>query len=174
MAPRAPVTPVPVMLLLVAVALVGLGHRTADADVYPRQPGIDVEHSVFRLTLSDETDAIEGEATVQVRILEEGVRTLALDLVQPSDAAPDRGMTVSEVTEVGSPLAFEHTGDRLRIALEPPGRRGLPLRLVRRWGQRRRDVFHRHRGHQRRLQGRGPHRRTFRATSRSSFSSRAR
>jgi hypothetical protein len=33
------------------------------ADTYPRQPGIDALHYVFRVTLSDDTDEIIGEAT---------------------------------------------------------------------------------------------------------------
>ena len=43
------------------------------ADQYPRQPGIDVQHYVFRVTLSDETDEIEGETTVTVRFVQDNV-----------------------------------------------------------------------------------------------------
>ena len=46
---------------------------SARADTYPRQPGIDVLHYAFRLTLADDSDAIEGEATVAFRVLEDGV-----------------------------------------------------------------------------------------------------
>jgi len=94
------------------------------ADTYPRQPGVDVVHYAFRLTLSDEADVIEGETTVEFRVVQEGLAALSLDLVQPKPAAPDRGMTVSAVTEAGAPRAFEHTGDRLAIRLEPVGRAG--------------------------------------------------
>ena len=94
------------------------------ADTYPRQPGVDVVHYAFRLTLSDETDVIEGETTVEFRVVQEGLAALSLDLVQPKPAAPDRGMTVSAVTEGGAPQAFEHTGDRLAIHLEPVGHAG--------------------------------------------------
>ena len=94
------------------------------ADTYPRQPGVDVVHYAFRLTLSDETDVIEGETTVEFRVVQEGLAALSLDLVQPKPAAPDRGMTVSAVTEGGAPRAFEHTGDRLAIHLEPVGHAG--------------------------------------------------
>jgi aminopeptidase N len=50
------------------------------ADTYPRQPGVDVQHYIFRVTLSDDTDEIEGETTIQVRIEQDGVREVAFDL----------------------------------------------------------------------------------------------
>ena len=53
--------------------------RSAWADTYPRQPGIDVLHYPFRLTLADDSDAIEGEATVSVRC-GRGVGAVSLDL----------------------------------------------------------------------------------------------
>lgn len=100
------------------------------ADTYPRQPGLDVAHYAFHLTLSDETDAIEAEATVDVRILRDGVTTLVLDLVSPSPNTPGQGMEVSAVTEGDRALPFEHTGERLQIALEPTGRQGERRRVV--------------------------------------------
>src|SRR5436309_10810734 len=78
------------------------------ADTYPRQPGIDVQHYVFRVTLSDDTDEIAGETTVTVRFVKEGVTQFALDL--------GSAMTVSEVT----PNKFRHEGDRLQIDLPSP------------------------------------------------------
>src|SRR3954468_3759616 len=73
-------------LLLLAVAL-----ATLRADTYPRQPGIDVQHYIFSVTLSDDTDEIAGETTVSVRFVHDGVREVALDLAAP--------MIVSEATE---------------------------------------------------------------------------
>ena len=99
--------------LLLATAAAG----SARADTYPRQPGIDVLHYAFRLTLADDSDAIVGEATVGFRVLEGGVSEIALDLAQPSPAPGGRGMTVTGVTEAGAPLRFEHAQDRLRIHL---------------------------------------------------------
>jgi aminopeptidase N len=101
------------------------------ADTYPRQPGVDVVHYAFRLTLSDETDVIEGEATVELRAVQDGLSTVTLDLAQrPQPGASDRGMTVSAVTESGAPLRFEHAADRLAIRLEPVGRAGERRTLV--------------------------------------------
>ncbi len=65
------------------------------ADNYPRQPGIDVMHYAFRLTLRDEADEIEGAATVDVRFVKDGLTELTLDLATP---ASGKGMTVSSVT----------------------------------------------------------------------------
>ncbi len=119
--------------LTTAVVLV-LGIGTAGADTYPRQPGIDVTHYVFRLTLTDESDAVEGEATVHVRILDEGISALTLDLAQPSEAESNRGMTVTAVTEGGTPLEWTHSSDRLGILLAPPGRRDERRQIVVRYG----------------------------------------
>ncbi len=86
--------------------LLGLGASAALwADTYPRQPGIDVEHYVFRVTLSDDTDEIAGETTVTIRFVKDGVTRVALDL--------GPAMAVSEVA--GNP--FRRESDRLWIDL---------------------------------------------------------
>ncbi len=72
------------------------------ADTYPRQPGIDARHYIFRLTLSDDTDEIAGDATVEFRFVQDGVSEVALDLAAP--------MTVTEVTSGGAPVKFTHPG----------------------------------------------------------------
>ena len=104
---------------------------TARADTYPRQPGVDVVHYAFHLTLSDDTDVIEGETTIQLRVVQDGLAIVTLDLAQrPQPKAPDRGMTVSAVSEAGAPLKFEHTGDRLSVQLAPAGRAGEERRIT--------------------------------------------
>ncbi len=108
-----------------AVALTMLAAASAArADTYPRQPGIDVLHYTFRLTLTDESDALEGETTVSFRVLEAGTGALVLDLAEPSPGRDGRGMAVADVVEQGRPLRSERSLDRLRILLEPPGRQG--------------------------------------------------
>lgn len=87
---------------------------TAAADNYPRQPGIDVQHYRFALTLSDDTDAIEGEAAITIRFVREGVARFTLDL---ASAANGKGMTVGSVASAGAPVKFTHTADRLTIEL---------------------------------------------------------
>ena len=65
------------------------------ADTYPRQPGVDAQHYIFRVELRDETDEIAGEATAELRFVEAGVHQVALDLSSPANG---KGMTVSEVS----------------------------------------------------------------------------
>ncbi len=78
-------------------------------------------HYAFRLTLRDESDEIEGVATVDVRFLRDSVPEFALDL---ATSASGKGMTVSTVSVRGAAAKFEHKDDRLRIALDPPPRAG--------------------------------------------------
>src|ERR1700752_570336 len=90
-------------------------HEVA-ADTYPRQPGIDALHYVFKLSLHDLSNEIVGESTITFRVTAATVKEVALDLVKASGAG---GMTVSAVScsEVTSP--FAHDANRLRITLPP-------------------------------------------------------
>ena len=126
----------PAVLVCLALSL-----TDAAADTYPRQPGVDAIHYVFRLTMTDADNEIAGECTATLRMAADGVREVFLDL---GSAAEGKGMTVSGVTGATGPLQYTHTDGRLRIALgapTPPGRelnvtvryRGVPadgLRLI--------------------------------------------
>jgi aminopeptidase N len=87
------------------------------ADTYPRQSAIDVLHYIFRINLNDESEEITGDATVDIRFVENGLTGFALDL---SSASAGKGMTVSGVTASGGPVKFEHKGDRLSVMLGSP------------------------------------------------------
>src|SRR5690349_5433074 len=91
------------------------------ADNYPRQPGVDVQHYTFRIDLSDDTDAITGDATIAVRFLQDGLREWALDLASPANG---KGMTVPAVSAGNTGPRYTHDADRVRIALEPPAKAG--------------------------------------------------
>lgn len=92
------------------------------ADTYPRQPGVDVLHYAFRLTLRDETDEIEGTTTVDVRFLRDGLTAFAIDL---ASRTRDKGMTVASVTGRGNrAVGFEHQDNRLLMTLDPPSQAG--------------------------------------------------
>jgi aminopeptidase N len=102
----------------------------AAADTYPRQPGIDALHYVFRLGLSDASGEISGETTVTVKFLRDGVADLTLDL---ASIAAGKGMTVQSVRRGGSletpgpavdNLMFTHTDNRLRLVLPPLSKAG--------------------------------------------------
>jgi aminopeptidase N len=86
----------------------------AGADTYPRQPGIDAWHYVFRLTLSDTSPEIQGEATVDLRIAKDGTPDAVLDLASSSGG---KGMTVTGVTSNGHAVPFVHEHDRLTLPL---------------------------------------------------------
>jgi len=102
-----------VLLLTVALA-VSSAH--ALADTYPRQPGVDAEHYVFRLTLlTTDSNEIEGEATVRLRITANGVKEALLDLTSATPAG--KGMTVTRVTSSGQPASFTHAHNQLRLTL---------------------------------------------------------
>src|SRR5262249_58456681 len=73
------------------ISLAFLLGSAAFADTYPRQTGIDAIHYVFRLTLTDASDEISGEATADLRFVKDGVTQFWLDLASVADG---RGMAV--------------------------------------------------------------------------------
>ena len=91
------------------------------ADSYPRQPGVDVQHYTFRITLSDDSDAIAGETAVTVRFLQDGQQEWSLDLASPANG---KGMKVASVHSGAENVPFTHEHDRLRITLRPPAKAG--------------------------------------------------
>src|SRR5687768_17373626 len=97
------------------------GALLAAADTYPRQSGVDAQHYRYRLTLSDDSDEIVGEATIDVRFTSTGVRELVLDL---TTVRAGKGMTVSAVTSPQGALRYEHANDRLRITWTNPAAAG--------------------------------------------------
>ena len=84
------------------------------ADTYPRQPGVDVQHYIFRVALSDDNDEIAGETTAEMRFVQSNVTQVSLDLASPGNG---KGMTVSEVTSDGAAVPFSHASNRLSITL---------------------------------------------------------
>lgn len=99
----------------------GLWGSHLAADTYPRQSGVDALHYVFRLTLSDDTDEIVGDALVELRFLREGVPEVALDL---TSVVAGKGMTVSEVRSRDAAVPFTHESNRLVMSLASPPHAG--------------------------------------------------
>ena len=109
-------------VLLLAVALTR-SPALLLADTYPRQPAVDAEHYVFRLTLlTTDSNEIEGEATVRLHIAANGASEALLDLT--SRRADGKGMTVTRVTSNGQPVTFTHEHDRIRLPLPAGVRAG--------------------------------------------------
>ena len=98
----------------------------AAADTYPRQPGVDAIHYVFRLVLSDGRDEIEGETTATFELRAAGVREIVLDLRTSTGA---QGMTVADVRSADQPLRFTHVANRLVISLPTASTAGQRLTL---------------------------------------------
>jgi len=101
-----------VSLTLVSLVLLA----AASIDKYPRQP-IDVVDYRFALELTDSSDIVAGEATIDLWVTRDSLASFWLDLIEPTDG---RGMRVSAVTVDGAPVAFRHAAGRLEIPL-PPG-----------------------------------------------------
>ncbi len=101
--------------------LLALCPPAALADNYPRQTGIDVQHYVLRVALSDESDEIAGHATITVRFLKDGLSEFWLDLASSQGA---KGMTVSGVSIGDISLRYTHLLDRLTIKLQAPSKTG--------------------------------------------------
>jgi len=102
----------------------------ASADTYPRQPGVDAVHYIFRLGLTDASDEIAGEATVTVKFARDGIGDVQLDLATPGAG---KGMTVASVRRGGAidtpgpasdALVFTHAENRLRLVLPAPSKSG--------------------------------------------------
>jgi aminopeptidase N len=105
-----------------AAILILLGTTSASADTYPRQPGIDAIHYVFRLTLADSSNEITGEATVHLQLAADNVTEALLDLASATGGRG--GMSVSSVTSGGRPASYSHERDRLRLQLPPGAKSG--------------------------------------------------
>jgi len=87
------------------------------ADTYPKNFKIDVLNYIFRIELSDASDVIKCEVTVDVRYVGAGVDMLRLDLTKASATLENKGMVVSKVTSAGKALDFTHENDVLKIKL---------------------------------------------------------
>lgn len=89
-------------------------------DNYPKNPNIDAINYTFRINLSDSTDEISCEETIDIRYLAAGETSLRLDLVNVSEKMGNKGMQVTTVLSNGTPLKYTHENDVLRIQLPEP------------------------------------------------------
>lgn len=86
-------------------------------DTYPKNPGIDALNYAFRIELTDSSDALRGEMTMDLRFVSADVRAVRLDLVKRSAALDGKGMTVSAVLLDGTAVPFTHEDSELRVPL---------------------------------------------------------
>lgn len=92
-------------------------------DLYPKNARIDALHYRFEFELSDDTDEIQGRATVDVRFLAEGIKTLRLDFIKQSSALENKGMSITKIESGGKPTAYQHENDVLLITLPSPSQK---------------------------------------------------
>jgi aminopeptidase N len=89
----------------------------AFTDNYPKNPKVDAINYAFRIDLSDDTDEIICEDTIDILYVGEGVEYLRLDLVNASPELDNKGMLVNSVMSDGKALAYTHENDELMIKL---------------------------------------------------------
>ncbi|HYE96509.1 MAG TPA: M1 family metallopeptidase [Rubricoccaceae bacterium] len=107
--------------LAAVIAIVAWVSQALPANAQRPGAAFDVDHYRFALTLSDTTDVIQGEATVDVAVLAT-TDQVVLDLIGRQEDG--KGMAVSSVMENGQPRAFQHGDNRLSITLPEPARQG--------------------------------------------------
>lgn len=100
------------------------------ADIYPKNPNADVQHYVFRILLSDDTDSIRCEASVDVLFVKAGEEYFRLDLVKASPTLGNKGMHVSSIVVNGQPVSYVHEKDALKIKLPAASRQQERIRFV--------------------------------------------
>lgn len=118
------------MVFAIFLALAG---ASVSADTYVRQPGIRISHYSFNITLSDTTDELAVNETVDVRFLAPDVRAIELDLCKFS--AQPRGALTHDGQH--DPCA-EPTGGGRRGGppMQPPsGGKGMTVTAVSADGQ---------------------------------------
>lgn len=109
------ITTTGIIARLALLALVATPH--APRDTYPKNPGIDALNYAFRIEVTDTSDAIVGELTMDLRFVAPGVRAVRLDLTNADAARGGKGMRVSGVTLNGAPVEYTHANDALTIPL---------------------------------------------------------
>src|SRR6185436_15762414 len=98
-----------------ALVLFLVGSRIG-ADTYPRQPAIDARHYAVRLTLlTNDSNEIQAEATVTLRVVTTGTGEAVLDLT--SRTTDGKGMIVTGITSEGRPVAIAHRDNRLHLPI---------------------------------------------------------
>lgn len=108
--------------ILVLLSFVIFTSAFAINDGYPKNPKIDAINYIFKIELSDDTDEISCEVTVDIRFLGAGVKNLRLDLINASSVLGNKGMVVSSVLSKGNELEFTHVNNELLINLTNPSK----------------------------------------------------
>jgi aminopeptidase N len=106
--------------LIIFMLFFSYNSSIAFTDNYPKNPKVDAINYAFKIDLSDKTDEIICQVTVDIRFRGSGVEHLRLDLINKSDKLDNKGMLVSAVSSAGTALAYSHKNDALIINLQSP------------------------------------------------------
>ena len=106
----------PSLLLVVLLGISTLSY----ADNYPRNYAVDILHYRFELTLSDKSDEIIGQTTIDVLFNTDSSRQLRFDLVNRSAQFQGKGMQIEAVLFDNKPISFVHENNALLIKLSKP------------------------------------------------------
>ena len=87
------------------------------ADNYPINRALDIQHYAFQLTLSDQSDEIVGETTIQVLFKTADSKRLRLDFANQNPKTGGKGMLVEGVFFQNKRISFQHADDVLWIDL---------------------------------------------------------
>jgi len=110
-----------ILALLIFLLITSIAFSTIiPTDGYPKNPKIDALNYIFNIELSDDTDVITCEVTVDIRFKGAGIEQIRLDLINASSALEGKGMVVSSVESNGQALKFTHENNELFIHLPEP------------------------------------------------------
>ena len=114
---------------LLLLCFVFFTNATPVNDGYPKNPNIDVINYIFKIELSDTTDEIVVDLTVDVRFVGKDVKKMRLDLINASSKLGNKGMMVSSVSSNGNALKFTHNNDELFIHLSEPSKKNQRTKI---------------------------------------------
>jgi len=103
---------------LLAFLILPLALFARVSDPYARNPAVDIIHYQFQLRLSDQSNEIVGDASIEVLFLAP-INTFELDLVAQGEKT---GMRVTSLTSGNQAVTFSHQGERIRLQLSAPAR----------------------------------------------------
>ena len=93
------------------------------ADHYKRHNSIDIIHYTFKIALNDSTNEIHGQAEIEIKFKQSGVKKINLDLVGRSDSSSKLGMHVSSVKIENEEITFSQALEKLNIIMNSPSKK---------------------------------------------------
>jgi len=118
------------LLAVAPVAVTPAAAQSAYSDSYPKNFAIDIQGYVFELTLTDNSDVIEGRTTVHAKFVENGQSALRLDLLDMTVTGVYAVDTTPEGPVTGAALAYEHADGVLHVDLGGPMPAGSHAKVV--------------------------------------------